>query len=129
MLAYLQKSGKNFNKEAFIQTLCQYYKIWTEERWVDKWLKGDQIHELEKILANRVKVNTSIFGSNYWINHLSNALTFIDVLLFIEFLDESTISFDEKRNNYAFSVLKGAVAAALADELIEPKEQRIIDHL
>ncbi len=129
MLAYLQKSGKNFSKEAFIQTLCQFYKIWKEERWVDKWLKGDQIHELEKTLANRVKVNTSIFGSNYWINHLSNALTFIDVLLFIEFLDESTISFDEKRNNYAFSVLKGAVAAALADELIEPKEQRIIDHL
>jgi len=129
ILAYLQKSGKNFSKEAFIQTLCQFYKIWKEERWVDKWLKGDQIHELEKTLANRVKVNTSIFGSNYWINHLSNALTFIDVLLFIEFLDESTISFDEKRNNYAFSVLKGAVAAALADELIEPKEQRIIDHL
>ena len=129
MLAYLQKSGKNFNKEAFIQTLCQFYKIWKEERWVDKLLKGDQIHELEKILANRVKVNTSIFGSNYWINHLSNALTFIDVLLFIEFLNESTISFEEKRNNYAFSVLKGAVAAALADELIEPKEQRIIDHL
>jgi hypothetical protein len=37
--------------------------------------------------------------------------------------------FDHKRIDYTFSVLKGVVAAALADGLIEPKEQRIIDHL
>jgi len=129
MLAYLQKSGRNFSKEAFIQTLCQFYKIWVEEKWIDKWFKGNQIQKLEKVLTNRVKVNSSIFGTNYWINHLSNVLSFLDVLLFIEFLDEKTLFFDEKRNDYAFSVVKGALAGALADEQIEPKEQRLINHL
>jgi len=129
MLAYLQKSGRNFSKEAFIQTLCQFYKIWVEEKWIDKWFKGNQIQKLEKVLTNRVKVNSSIFGTNYWINHLSNVLSFLDVLLFIEFLDEKTLFFDEKRNDYAFSVVKGALAGALADEHIEPKEQRLLNHL
>ncbi|MBM3159871.1 MAG: hypothetical protein FJZ66_00935 [Bacteroidetes bacterium] len=129
MLAYLQKSGRNFSKEAFIQTLCQFYKIWVEEKWIDKWFKGNQIQKLEKVLTNRVKVNSSIFGTNYWINHLSNVLSFLDVLLFIEFLDEKTLFFDEKRNDYAFSVVKGALAGALADEQIEPKEQRLLNHL
>ena len=129
ILAYLQSSKQDFTKEAFIQSLCQFYKIWKDGGWVDKWLKGDQINELEKILAARVKVNTSIFGTNYWINHLSNALLFLDVLLFIEFLEGKSFSYREKRDNYAFSVLTGIVAAALADGLIDPKEQKIIDHL
>ena len=129
ILAYLQRSREEFNKDAFIQSLCQFYKIWKDGGWVDKWLKGNQTHELEKILSMRVKVNTSIFGTNYWINHLSNALLFLDVLLFIEFLEGKSFSYREKRDKYAFSVLTGIVAAALADGLIDPKEQKIIDHL
>lgn len=129
LLVYLQRVKGNFNKKYFIQSLCQFYKIWQNEKWINKWIKGDQIHELEKTLSNRIKVNSSIFGTNYWINHLSNALTFIDVLLFIEFLDEKTLYFDEKRDSYSYSVLKGTVAAALADGLIEPKERKLIDHL
>jgi hypothetical protein len=84
--------------------------------------------KIEKILGDRVKVKSTIFGSNYWLNHLSNSFVFLDVLLFQRFLQNETNSFFESYEQIASTTINSLAYATYFDNQVEEKEQRMLWH-
>lgn len=76
------------DKDAFITKAISFYKEMTPEgfRFLKRWLpSSSHSHELENILNERIRTNENIISRNF--SHiLTNALLFMDVLAFRQFL-------------------------------------------
>jgi hypothetical protein len=131
-LIYVYKNRFNqFNKNEFLAALENFYQGAETnqfDHWISFFLEKSTDAKLEKILNDRVKVNSTIFGSNYWLNHLSNSFVFLDVLLFEEFLNNETKSFFESYEPIASAAINCLAYSAYHDDQVEEKEQRILWH-
>jgi hypothetical protein len=131
-LIYVYKNRFNqFNKNEFLAALENFYQGAETnqfDHWISFFLEKSTDAKLEKILNDRVKVNSTIFGSNYWLNHLSNSFVFLDVLLFEQFLKNETKSFFESYEPIASTAINCLAYSAYHDNQVEEKEQRILWH-
>ena len=126
-----KKQFQKFDKNHFLLSLDKFYQgsetsqfnhllNYFSEKTIDS--------KLEKILSDRVKVKSTIFGSNYWLNHLSNSFVFLDVYLFERFLENETYSFIDSYETNASSIINCLAYVAYHDDQVEEKEQRILWH-
>jgi hypothetical protein len=126
-----RKNVKEFNENEFLSALGEFYgdsELNQFEHWLNYFSEKTIESKIEKILADRVKVKTAIFGTNYWLNHLSNSFVFLDVILFDQFLKKETSSFFESYQSYSFVTLKCLIFVAYLDQQVEEKEQRLLWH-
>ncbi|NER15691.1 LETM1-related biofilm-associated protein [Spongiivirga citrea] len=85
---YFQSIDKG-NKEDGIRSILNYFDTLGARKFsfLDKVLVGKQpSSQLEKILHNRIQANKNIFTKNFS-NIITNALLFIDVLTYKQYLD------------------------------------------
>jgi hypothetical protein len=131
-LIYVYKERvKQFNKNDFLSTLEKFYhgaETTQFDHWINFFLEKSTTIKLEKILNDRVKVKSTIFGSNYWLNHLSNSFVFLDILLFEQFLNYETNSFFESYEPIASNAINCLAYSAYHDNQVEEKEQRMLWH-
>ena len=128
LYSYLQSLKEPFDKKLFIQSLQSFYSENEESNWLNKVFKTSEVDQLEVTLSSRIRIETPIFESNYWLNYLSNCFVFLDVILFQEFLQKKIVSLNSKYSNYVTYVMKGIIYMAYADNKIESKEQRLLAH-
>lgn len=126
-----KKENNNFDKNLFLEKLELFYhdiKLSQFRHWSNFFTEETAETKIERILNDRVKVKTNFFGTNYWLNHLSNSFVFIDVILFHKFLKNEINSFFEIYEDTAFTVIKALTYAAYLDDKVEEKEQRMLWH-
>ena len=128
LYSYLQGLSEPFDKKLFIQSLQSFYSENEELSWFKKVFKPSEIDQLETTLSSRIRIETPIFESNYWLNYLSNCFVFLDVILFQEFLQKKIVSLNSKYSTYVTYVMKGIIYMAYADNKIDTKEQRVLAH-
>jgi len=130
LFCYKQHTKTNFKFRLFLERLNEFYAEAPIASGIENWFtifKDKKIESrLEYILEERVKVKTPIFGTNYWLNHLSNCFVFLDVILFTEFLLNRDNTFYKNYTKYAYFILCGIVYAAYTDKQVEEKEQRLL---
>lgn len=131
-LIYVYKSHFNkIDKEQFLIALEKYYEGDERSRfghWMSFFSERSREARIETILSDRVKVKSTIFGSNYWLNHLSNSFVFLDVLLFQQYLQNRTKSFFEFYQSIASTTINSLAYAAYLDNQVIEKEQRMLWH-
>ena len=128
LYSYLQSTKAPFDKNIFLQLLHSFYFEKEQSNWFNKVFKSSAVEQLEIKLSNRIRVETTIFESNYWLNYLSNCFVFLDVILFQEFLDKKIASLDSEYSNYVSFVMKGIIYMAHVDCKIDNNEQRLLTH-
>lgn len=130
LFCYKQHSKEDFNSTDFLKLLGKFYSEAPIASGIENWFtifKDKKLESrIEYILEERVKVKSPIFGTNYWLNHLSNCFVFLDIILFCEFLKNQEATFYKNYTKYANFVLCGIVYAAYVDEQVEEKEQRML---
>ncbi|MEN9699806.1 MAG: hypothetical protein RLZZ301_1004 [Bacteroidota bacterium] len=131
LFTYMRKHQGLDTPENFIQSLLDFYGKRQKGSMFD-WIEGlfgeQPSRTLELILAERVAVKSTVFGANYWLNHLSNAFVFVDVILYKAYLENRSEGFAKDYSAYACSLLNGLIYAAYSDNCVEEKEQRILWH-
>jgi hypothetical protein len=131
-LVYVYKSQfEKFEKANFLAWLEKFYQGAEPSQfshWMSFFSEKSKEAKIEKILGDRVKVKSTIFGSNYWLNHLSNSFVFLDVLLFQRFLQNETNSFFESYEPIASTTINSLAYATYFDNQVEEKEQRMLWH-
>ena len=131
LFTYLRRKQGVFNQVDFLESLIQFYGTTKDSgvfAWFDRIFNGKSSLDLEEILAQRIHVKSTFFGANYWLNHMSNAFVFLDVVLYRAFLDGSVHSFQSHYDEYACSLMNSVIYAAYTDKLVEEKEQRVLWH-
>lgn len=131
LFTYLRKNQGVFDKDAFLENLISFYGETKEGgvfAWFDRVFTGKVNLNIEEILTQRVQVKSTFFGANYWLNHMSNAFIFLDVVLYRAYLDGQIHSFAGHYKNYASSLMNGVIYAAYMDNNAEDKEQRVLWH-
>ncbi len=130
LFCYQQEHTEAFNADDFIHALCDFYKEAPTTKGIEDWFlpfrKKKPEAQLESILAERIRVKTPIFGTNYWLNHLSNSFVFLDVILFQEYLQNRNETFFNHYTEYAKFIMRWVIFAAYLDEEVEEKEQRML---
>jgi hypothetical protein len=131
LFTYLRKKQQQIDQAEFIDSLIQFYDgtrhLGFLKRLQLRLLKAPS-NKLELILESRVKIKTAFFGVNFWLNHLSNAFIFLDVILYRAFLEGKQQKFDAAYQGAAISVLNGLLYAGFIDQQMEEKEQKIFKH-
>jgi hypothetical protein len=131
LFTYLRKKQQQIDQAEFIDSLIQFYDgtrhLGFLKRFQLRLLKAPS-NKLELILESRVKIKTAFFGVNFWLNHLSNAFIFLDVILYRAFLEGKQQKFDAAYQGAAISVLNGLLYAGFIDQQMEEKEQKIFKH-
>ena len=131
LFTYLRKKQQQIDQAEFIDSLIQFYDgtrhLGFLKRLQIRLLKAPS-NKLELILESRVKIKTAFFGVNFWLNHLSNAFIFLDVILYRAFLEGKQQKFDAAYQGAAISVLNGLLYAGFIDQQMEEKEQKIFKH-
>ncbi|MEY4792068.1 MAG: hypothetical protein RIT34_875 [Bacteroidota bacterium] len=131
LFTYLRKKQQQIDQAEFIDSLIQFYDgtrhLGFLKRLQLRLLKAPA-NKLELILESRVKIKTAFFGVNFWLNHLSNAFIFLDVILYRAFLEGKQQKFDAAYQGAAISVLNGLLYAGFIDQQMEEKEQKIFKH-
>ena len=131
LFTYLRKKQHQVRKEEFIAALSEFYANTSGFNFIDRvqlYLTKNPERKLELILQSRVKIKTSFFGINFWLNHLSNAFIFLDVILFRSFLEGKKETFHQAYQAAAISVLNGLLFAGFSDQKMELQEQKIFKH-
>jgi len=130
LFCYKQQIKEQFDAASFLNLLGKFYAeapiASVFENWFTFFKDKKLESRLEYILDERVKVKSPIFGTNYWLNHISNCFVFLDVILFCEFLNNQEATFFKNYTKYANFVLSGIVYASYVDEQVEEKEQRLL---
>lgn len=130
LFCYKQHAKSNFKFYLFLERLNEFYAEAPIASGIENWFtifKDKKLESrLEYILEERVKVKTPIFGTNYWLNHLSNCFVFLDVILFSEFLKNRENTFFKNYSRYAYFILCGIVHAAYIDKQVVEKEERLL---
>ena len=131
LFTYLRKNQGEFDKDAFLESLSAFYGDTKEGgvfAWFDRVFTGKVDLSIEEILTQRIQVKSTFFGANYWLNHLSNAFVFLDIVMYRAFLEGQIQSFSRQYSEYASSLMNGVIYAAYTDNNAEDTEQRVLGH-
>ena len=126
---YFHKGEKDIYDE-FLFSIDQFYKEFRTKisLWDFDFDKKVEL-KLEKILSERVKIKSNITKGNYWLNQSTNGLVFIDVLLYISFLNNTHIDPVKSYDELVHTLLLFLTKSAYGDGKIEDKEKRLLQYL
>lgn len=128
LFVYIQIHSESlFNKEEFIQSLFEFYKFHNAKSItkIFSFRKKIEIEEelLERVLAKRVDIKVNYLDNKWWVNSLSNAFTYLDVILYDDFEHKHDESSLENYSKYANNALTAITLSAYSDGVIDESEK------
>lgn len=128
LFIYLQiHSDEQFNKDKFINKLFEFYKFHNASviSKLFSFRKKIEVEEqvLESVLAKRVGIKVNYLGNKWWVNSLSNAFTYLDVILFDDFEHKNAEKALNNYSIYAKNALTAITLSAYSDGIIEDSEK------
>lgn len=113
--------------EWFLDNLLEFYgkhSTASVSNLFSLFIKEGKYEKLEKILSKRVDVKLNLFEHSMWINFLSNAFVYLDVILFKQFLKGEDFK-EYEYDDYALNAIFAIILAAYADDVVYEKEKNI----
>lgn len=131
---YRLHNTSTFDAQKFLMCLVQFYDLKFDlygHRWYYFLPKKDASNNLENLLTKRIKVKSSYSQTNYWFNHLSNSLLFIDLILFHSFCAHQKPTFEEHYDPYTQTILTFIFGKTNSIDPIHPDfiDRRILKNL
>lgn len=131
LFVYLQfHENEPFSKDKFLQTLYTFYGQHSASsitRIFNIFKRENREANLENILSERVNIRIKLFDNKWWVNALSNVFSYLDVLLFNDFIQSQRKDSIESYSTFAKNVLTAIILAAYSDGKVEEKERSIFD--
>ncbi len=131
LFVYLQiHLDEPFDKEAFLNELDDFYQYHNASS-IKKLLKlisrPTRDGRLEEALRNRVSIESNYIENKWWVNTLSNAFIYLDVILFDDFAHWHRKEAIKNYSSYARNALIALTLSAYSDGLIEKREKKLFD--
>ncbi len=121
---------KEFDKEAFLNALFLFYEAHSAS-YIKKafsfFLKESREEKIENVLAKRVDIKMSLLENKWWVNSLSNAFCYLDVILFDDFVHKKKDEALKKYSTYAVNAMTAITLAAYSDGILEDKERDLFN--
>ena len=121
---------KAFNKDEFVLQLCTFYEghsVGSISKVFQFFSKDSDYEKAEKTLAQRVNIKLNLLENKWWVNSFSNTFTYLDIILFDDFLhkekDEALLSYDL----FAKNAMLAVILSAHSDGEIEEQERSIFN--
>ncbi|MDX2359431.1 MAG: LETM1-related biofilm-associated protein [Crocinitomicaceae bacterium] len=114
-----------FNKEEFLTTLFDFYELHSAsaiKKVFKFFVKESREEKIESILSKRVDIKVKILENKWWVNSLSNAFTYLDVILFDDFVHKEKDTALKSYSNYAMNALTAITLSSYSDGVLEDKE-------
>jgi DnaJ-domain-containing protein 1 len=131
LFVFLQiNKDKEFDKEEFIDALVSFYQHHNASAIAKAFkffLKESKLEKLESILAKRVEIKTNLLENKWWVNSLSNAFSYLDVILFDDFVHRESNEALKEYSTFAKNVLTAIILSAYSDGELGKKEREIFD--
>lgn len=116
---------EEFDREAFLQSLTNFYSHHNESgvsRLFKVFKKENNEEILESVLAKRIDIKSNYLENKWWVNSLSNAFAYLDVILFDDFEHKRKDEALKSYHNYAENALTAITLSIYSDGIIEAKE-------
>ncbi|MCR9171467.1 MAG: LETM1-related biofilm-associated protein [bacterium] len=116
---------KEFNKDDFLQALTNFYRHHNASaisRLFKMYRKESNEEVLEGVLGKRIDIKANFFENKWWVNTLSNAFAYLDVILFDDFEHKREDEALKKYDNYAENALTAITLSVYSDGVVESKE-------
>lgn len=131
LLIYLRTfKDKPFSNEDFVSSLLAFYKshnAWSIKKLFSILEKDSEVNTLENVLANRVDLKANIIDNKWWVHSLSNAFTYLDVILYYDFLQKNEEEALKNYSSFAKNALLAITISAYSDGIIQDKEKAIFN--
>lgn len=131
LFVYLQiHVDKPFDKHEFLNELDQFYQYHNAgslKKLLKLFSKPTQEGRLEEALKDRVSIESNYIENKWWVNTLSNAFTYLDVILFDDFAHWHREEALKNYDFYARNALISLTLSAYSDGLIEKREKKLFD--
>ncbi len=126
IFTFLMENKNVFSKEKFIENLYDFYSVHNGHsvpKLFQKFIKEHtKEHRLEKILTNRTQIHQRPLHKKVWISTMSNAFSFLDVILFDEYLFHRNRKALSNYESYARNVMISVILSAKSDGIINNSE-------
>jgi len=122
------KNAQSFNREDFTTDLCVFYEshsVSSISKLFSLFGKVSKEEMIEKTLAKRVDISFNLLENKWWVNSLSNAFSFLDVILFDDFVHKKREEALQGYNLYAINAMLAVILSAHSDGIIEDQERSI----
>lgn len=131
LFVYLQiHLDKPFDKQAFLDELdefYQYHNAGSLKNLLKIFSKPSQEGRVEAALKDRVSIESNYIENKWWVNTLSNAFIYLDVILFDDFAHWHRKEAIKNYDSYARNALIALTLSAYSDGLVEKREKKLFD--
>jgi LETM1-like protein len=124
------KMGGKLDKDDFVNRLTAFYgkhNTWSLTDTILFFRKDSPEVKLEKILAKRVDIRRKLLDNKWWVNGLSNAFVYLDVILFHDFCLEAEHNSLSNYRDFAQDALTAITLGAHADGHISSSERDLFN--
>ena len=131
LFVFLQiHKDKSFDKEEFLDTLFAFYEHHNAsavKKMFTFFMKELREEKIEGILTKRVDIKLNLLENKWWVNSLSNVFSYLDVILFDDFVHKEKDEALKRYSTFATNSLTAITLAAYADGVIMTKEKRLFN--
>jgi hypothetical protein len=87
LLVHTLHTNDPFDKTVFLEQLSEFFalEVSTNRTWLGKKKAPDINLLVEKEIDNRIRVAASYTQSNFWLNHLTNAYLYLDIVRYFHY--------------------------------------------
>ncbi len=130
LFVFRQVKKEAYNRKDFVQHLCAFYQehsVSSISKLFQLFGKDSEEEKIEKTLSKRVDIKINILENKWWVNTFSNAFSFIDVILFDDFIHKDRDQALSSYHLFANNAMTAVILAAHADNEIEDQERAIFN--
>lgn len=131
LFVYLQiHKNEEFKRDDFIDDLVGFYKMHDSSaiKKVFKLIKKQKPEALlESVLVKRVDIKLNLLDNKWWVNSLSNAFAYLDVILFDDYVHKRKEQALKNYDTFAENALVAITLAAYSDGEIQDKERDLFN--
>ncbi|MGB1517462.1 MAG: LETM1 domain-containing protein [Crocinitomicaceae bacterium] len=131
LFVYLQiHLDEPFNKDAFLNKLYAFYHYHNAssiKKLLKMFSRPNREERIEEVLRDRTSIESNYFENKWWVNTLSNAFIYLDVILFDDYLHWHREEAIKNYSSYAKNALIALTLSAYSDGLVEKHEKKLFD--
>jgi hypothetical protein len=125
LMYHNENKGEKLNAHKFKESLLKFYESHTSpiiSKVFRLFISESPDERLESVLSGRLNVRYKVTESKYWVNYLSNAFIYLDVILYREFLGKNKETLSQY-SELADNALVALSMAAFSDNKITDSEK------
>ena len=131
LFVYLQiYLDEPFNKDAFLNKLYAFYHYHNAssiKKLLKMFSRPNREERIEEVLRDRTSIESNYFENKWWVNTLSNAFIYLDVILFDDYVHWHREEAIKNYSSYAKNALIALTLSAYSDGLVEKHEKKLFD--